>query len=177
MWTATPGKSANHGSSWHCHVTLLWTSADKYYYSDYWIPIAFPSVSQCLWEASVEVYAVCVCRVIGETHYISFDGLKFSFPGPCQYVLAQVKPIFSLSLALFFPPSLIVSSFPSFFCLSEQDYCNGIDGTFRVMVENSACGIAGYRCSKSITVLYMGGLIVMEHNEVKQTLSVSYSLH
>lgn len=108
-----------------------------------------------------------VCRVIGETHYISFDGLKFSFPGPCQYVLAQVKPIFSLSLALFFPPSLIVSSFPSFFCLSEQDYCNGIDGTFRVMVENSACGIAGYRCSKSITVLYMGGLIVMEHNEVK----------
>uniref|UniRef100_A0A8C2F5D3 von Willebrand factor n=1 Tax=Cyprinus carpio TaxID=7962 RepID=A0A8C2F5D3_CYPCA len=77
-----------------------------------------------------------VCRVIGETHYISFDGLKFSFPGPCQYVLAQ-------------------------------DYCNGIDGTFRVMVENSACGIAGYRCSKSITVLYMGGLIVMEHNEVR----------
>uniref|UniRef100_A0A9J8CX21 von Willebrand factor n=1 Tax=Cyprinus carpio carpio TaxID=630221 RepID=A0A9J8CX21_CYPCA len=77
-----------------------------------------------------------VCRVIGETHYISFDGLKFSFPGPCQYVLAQ-------------------------------DFCNGIDGTFRVMVENSACGIAGYRCSKSITVLYMGGLIVMEHNEVR----------
>uniref|UniRef100_A0A672PHD4 von Willebrand factor n=1 Tax=Sinocyclocheilus grahami TaxID=75366 RepID=A0A672PHD4_SINGR len=77
-----------------------------------------------------------VCRVIGETHYISFDGLKFSFPGPCQYVLSQ-------------------------------DYCNGVDGTFRVLVENSACGIAGYRCSKSITVLYMGGLIVMEHNEVR----------
>ncbi|KAI2653383.1 von Willebrand factor [Labeo rohita] len=77
-----------------------------------------------------------VCRVIGETHYISFDGLKFSFPGPCQYVLAQ-------------------------------DYCNGLEGTFRVLVENSACGIAGYRCSKSITVLYMGGLIVMEHNEVR----------
>ncbi|XP_056092012.1 von Willebrand factor [Rhinichthys klamathensis goyatoka] len=77
-----------------------------------------------------------VCRVIGETNYISFDGLKFSFPGPCQYVLAQ-------------------------------DYCNGLDGTFRVLVENSACGIAGYRCSKSITVMYMGGLIVMEHGEVR----------
>lgn len=43
-----------------------------------------------------------VCRVIGETHYISFDGLKFSFPGPCQYVLAQVISIFSISLSLIF---------------------------------------------------------------------------
>ncbi|KAA0715188.1 von Willebrand factor [Triplophysa tibetana] len=77
-----------------------------------------------------------VCRAIGETHYISFDGLKFSFPGPCKYVLAQ-------------------------------DYCNGLEGTFRVLVENSACGIAGYRCSKSFTVFYMGGLIIMENREVR----------
>ncbi|XP_056621756.1 von Willebrand factor [Triplophysa dalaica] len=77
-----------------------------------------------------------VCRAIGESHYISFDGLKFSFPGPCQYVLAQ-------------------------------DYCSGLEGTFRVLVENSACGIAGYRCSKSITVFYMGGLIIMENREVR----------
>uniref|UniRef100_H3DPH5 von Willebrand factor n=1 Tax=Tetraodon nigroviridis TaxID=99883 RepID=H3DPH5_TETNG len=30
-----------------------------------------------------------VCRTLGEGHYISFDGLKYSFPGPCQYVLVQ----------------------------------------------------------------------------------------
>ncbi|XP_062861316.1 von Willebrand factor [Trichomycterus rosablanca] len=77
-----------------------------------------------------------VCRTVGESHYISFDGLKFSFPGPCQYILAQ-------------------------------DYCNGLDGTFRVLVENSACGVVGHRCRKSISVFYMGGLITMEHEEVK----------
>lgn len=32
-----------------------------------------------------------VCRTVGEGHYISFDGLKYSFPGLCQYVLVQVK--------------------------------------------------------------------------------------
>lgn len=31
-----------------------------------------------------------VCRTVGEGHYISFDGLKYSFPGLCQYVLVQV---------------------------------------------------------------------------------------
>ncbi|TNN00902.1 hypothetical protein fugu_012148, partial [Takifugu bimaculatus] len=30
-----------------------------------------------------------VCRTVGESHYISFDGLKYSFPGLCQYVLVQ----------------------------------------------------------------------------------------
>uniref|UniRef100_A0A3B4EJ56 von Willebrand factor n=1 Tax=Pygocentrus nattereri TaxID=42514 RepID=A0A3B4EJ56_PYGNA len=77
-----------------------------------------------------------VCRTVGDSHYISFDGLKFTFPGPCQYILAQ-------------------------------DYCNGLDGTFRVLVENSACGTIGHRCSKSIHVFYMGGLITMEQGEVR----------
>ncbi|KAG9272994.1 von Willebrand factor isoform X1 [Astyanax mexicanus] len=77
-----------------------------------------------------------VCHTVGDSHYISFDGLKFTFPGPCQYILAQ-------------------------------DYCNGLDGTFRILVENSACGTIGHRCRKSISVFYMGGLIVMEQEEVK----------
>ncbi|KAK1784997.1 hypothetical protein P4O66_018435, partial [Electrophorus voltai] len=81
-----------------------------------------------------------VCQTIGESHYLSFDRLKFSFPGPCQYVLAQ-------------------------------DYCNGLDGTFRVLVESS-CGVAGQRCTKAITVLYMGGQIIMEHGEVKMNRPV-----
>uniref|UniRef100_A0A8D0LCC8 von Willebrand factor n=1 Tax=Sphenodon punctatus TaxID=8508 RepID=A0A8D0LCC8_SPHPU len=29
------------------------------------------------------------CSVIGPAHYVTFDGLKYTFPGDCQYVLAQ----------------------------------------------------------------------------------------
>ncbi|XP_075998087.1 von Willebrand factor [Genypterus blacodes] len=76
-----------------------------------------------------------VCRTVGEGHYITFDGLKYSFPGLCQYVLVQ-------------------------------DMCNGEDGTFRVLVENEACGTVGHRCAKAITVFYQGGVIVMHHGEV-----------
>ncbi|XP_040893366.1 von Willebrand factor [Toxotes jaculatrix] len=77
-----------------------------------------------------------VCRTVGEGHYITFDGLKYSFPGLCQYVLVQ-------------------------------DMCNGEEGSFRVLVENEACGIVGHRCAKAITIYYEGGLIVMQHGEVK----------
>lgn len=64
MWTATPGKWANNGSSigWHwCNVILLHTSDDKNKHSDYCF---FNYISQCLWEASVEVYAACVWRCV-----------------------------------------------------------------------------------------------------------------
>ncbi|KAM3870572.1 von Willebrand factor [Diretmus argenteus] len=77
-----------------------------------------------------------VCRTVGEGHYITFDGLKYSFPGLCQYVLVQ-------------------------------DMCNGEDGSFRVLVENEACGIVGHRCAKAITVFYQGGSITMQHGEVR----------
>ncbi|XP_076589526.1 von Willebrand factor [Chaetodon auriga] len=77
-----------------------------------------------------------VCRTVGEGHYISFDGLKYSFPGLCQYVLVQ-------------------------------DMCNGEEGSFRVLVENEACGTVGHHCSKAITIFYQGGLIVMQDGEVK----------
>uniref|UniRef100_A0A4W3IFQ5 von Willebrand factor n=1 Tax=Callorhinchus milii TaxID=7868 RepID=A0A4W3IFQ5_CALMI len=29
------------------------------------------------------------CTAIGEAHYITFDGMKYTFPGKCQYVLVQ----------------------------------------------------------------------------------------
>ncbi|KAM3608632.1 uncharacterized protein V6R79_002011 [Siganus canaliculatus] len=77
-----------------------------------------------------------VCRTVGEGHYISFDGLKYSFPGLCQYVLVQ-------------------------------DMCTGEGGSFRVLVENEACGIVGRRCAKAVKVFYQGGLILMQDGEVK----------
>ncbi|XP_061139991.1 von Willebrand factor [Syngnathus typhle] len=85
-----------------------------------------------------------VCRTVGEAHYITFDGLKYSFPGLCQYVLVQ-------------------------------DNCNGDEGTFRVLVENEACGIVGHRCAKSVSVYYQGGLIVMQNGEVRMKTPVPQS--
>lgn len=44
--------------------------------------------------------------------------------------------------------------------------CSGEDGSFRVLVENEACGIVGHRCAKAVTIFYQGGLIIMQHGEV-----------
>ncbi|XP_054631168.1 von Willebrand factor isoform X2 [Dunckerocampus dactyliophorus] len=85
-----------------------------------------------------------ICRAVGEGHYITFDGLKYTFPGLCQYVLVQ-------------------------------DMCNGEEGSFRVLVENEACGIVGHRCTKSVSVYYHGGLIVMQNGEVKMKVPVPQS--
>ncbi|XP_019745937.1 von Willebrand factor isoform X2 [Hippocampus comes] len=85
-----------------------------------------------------------VCRTVGEAHYITFDGLKYTFPGLCQYVLVQ-------------------------------DMCNGEEGTFRVLVENEACGLVGHRCAKSVSVYYQGGLILMQKGEVKMKVPVPQS--
>ncbi|KAM6936930.1 von Willebrand factor [Xenentodon cancila] len=85
-----------------------------------------------------------VCRTVGEGHYITFDGLKYSFPGLCQYVLVQ-------------------------------DMCHGEEGSFRVLVENEACGVVGHRCAKAIAIFYQGGLITMQHGEVKMKRPVPQS--
>lgn len=50
--------------------------------------------------------------------------------------------------------------------------CNGEEGSFRVLVENEACGIVGHRCAKAITIFYQGGLIVMQEGEVTHGLSL-----
>lgn len=119
MWTATPGKWANHGSSivWHwcnvfCCIHQMTRISIQIIVLQLHFPF-FPSVCEkSQWKCTQRV---CdgVCRVIGETHYISFDGLKFSFPGSCQYVLAQVNSIFSISLCLSF-----IHVFAHFLCLS-----------------------------------------------------------
>ncbi|XP_072327782.1 LOW QUALITY PROTEIN: von Willebrand factor [Scyliorhinus torazame] len=75
------------------------------------------------------------CLGIGEAHYITFDGLKYTFPGKCQYVLVQ-------------------------------DSCHGVEGTFRIMVEHTGCGLPGEECSKDITVVYDGGELELFGREV-----------
>lgn len=44
--------------------------------------------------------------------------------------------------------------------------CNGEEGSFRVLVENEACGVVGRHCAKAVTIFYRGGLIVMQDGEV-----------
>ncbi|KAM8973916.1 von Willebrand factor isoform 2-T2 [Pelodytes ibericus] len=40
------------------------------------------------WQCTKNV-CDATCSAIGIAHYITFDGLKYTFPGDCQYVLAQ----------------------------------------------------------------------------------------
>lgn len=47
--------------------------------------------------------------------------------------------------------------------------CNGEEGSFRVLVENEACGLVGRRCAKAVTISYQGGLIVMQDGEVRSS--------
>uniref|UniRef100_UPI00398F30FB von Willebrand factor n=1 Tax=Pristiophorus japonicus TaxID=55135 RepID=UPI00398F30FB len=75
------------------------------------------------------------CIGVGEAHYITFDGLKYTFPGKCQYVLVQ-------------------------------DSCGGNEGTFRILVEHTGCGLPGEECSKDIIVLYDGGELELFGSEV-----------
>lgn len=120
-----------------------------------------------------------VCRTVGEGHYITFDGLKYSFPGLCQYVLVQVRVrdvrkdsgiestvVSKQQKTIAFPFSAALCPSPFSLLLYVQDMCNGEEGSFRVMVENEACGIVGHRCAKAVTVFYKGGLITMQHGEV-----------
>lgn len=81
LWTVIPGKmmTCRHvyeGKCLHC-VSLA----------------GFVFCSVCenrKWKCTAKV---CdgVCHTVGEGHYITFDGLKYSFPGLCQYVLVQVR--------------------------------------------------------------------------------------
>ncbi|KFV94325.1 Mucin-5B, partial [Eurypyga helias] len=64
------------------------------------------------------------CSVYGDGHYTTFDGIRFSFNGNCEYTLVQ-----------------------------DHCGKNGTaSGTFRVITENIPCGNTGTTCSKSIKV-------------------------
>ncbi|XP_069480097.1 mucin-5B-like isoform X2 [Ambystoma mexicanum] len=64
------------------------------------------------------------CALYGSGHYLSFDGSLYDFSGDCDYILAQ-------------------------------DFCPNNDrtGTFRIIIENIACGTPGSICQVQIRIL------------------------
>ncbi|XP_060109795.1 von Willebrand factor [Heteronotia binoei] len=87
------------------------------------------------WECSENI---CdgTCSVIGTAHYLTFDGLKYRFPGNCQYVLAQD------------------------YCDDDGS------GTFRILVTNEGCSFTGEKCTKKITILFDSGEVELYNGDV-----------
>ncbi|KAK3526304.1 hypothetical protein QTP70_022760 [Hemibagrus guttatus] len=67
-----------------------------------------------------------ICTIYGDSHYISFDGRRYTFNGNCEYTLAQD------------------------YC------SNSNKGTFRIITENIPCGTTGTTCSKAIKIYLGG---------------------
>ncbi|XP_053104113.1 mucin-5B-like [Hemicordylus capensis] len=82
------------------------------------------------------------CIVHGNGHYFSFDGGKFDFMGDCDYILAQ-------------------------------DFCpqNPQSGTFRIVMQNIACGKSLSVCSLKIRVILEDSEIRLLEGKVEEIVS------
>ncbi|KAG8438106.1 hypothetical protein GDO86_008698 [Hymenochirus boettgeri] len=80
------------------------------------------------------------CTVYGEGNYITFDGKHYRYNGQCEYSLVQ-------------------------------DFCgyNVLNGTFRIVSENTKCGTTGTTCSKSIKVFINDFMLVLSDGNVQVT--------
>ena len=76
------------------------------------------------------------CSVYGELNYITFDRRRYTFSGPCEYVLVQ--------------DSCNGSSL----------------GTFQIQVQNIPCGGSGLTCTKKMSIIINNTVIVLEKEKI-----------
>uniref|UniRef100_A0A8D0C705 MUC5A protein n=1 Tax=Salvator merianae TaxID=96440 RepID=A0A8D0C705_SALMN len=82
------------------------------------------------------------CTVYGNGHYSSFDGTIFDFMGDCDYILAQ-------------------------------DFCpsNPRPGTFRIVMQNIACGKSRRVCALKISIILEGSVIKLMERKAEEIIS------
>ncbi|KAL7867728.1 hypothetical protein SRHO_G00091120 [Serrasalmus rhombeus] len=78
-----------------------------------------------------------VCIIYGEGHYMTFDSLRYSFSGDCEYILAQD------------------------YC------GNSLSGSFRIITENIPCGTTGTTCSRSVKLFLGNKEFVLSEEKIK----------
>ncbi|XP_058264560.1 mucin-2-like isoform X2 [Hemibagrus wyckioides] len=93
-----------------------------------------------------------ICTIYGDSHYISFDGRRFTFSGNCEYTLAQD------------------------YC------GNSNSGTFRIITENIPCGTTGTTCSKAIKIYLGDKQLLLSEENIKSLnhdngTEIPYKIH
>ncbi|XP_036895149.1 mucin-5B [Sturnira hondurensis] len=79
------------------------------------------------------------CVAYGDSHFITFDGERYSFEGSCEYTLAQ-----------------------------DHCGGNGsTNGTFRIVTENVPCGTTGVTCSKAIKLFLENYEVILHEGTYK----------
>ncbi|XP_036433734.1 LOW QUALITY PROTEIN: mucin-5AC-like [Colossoma macropomum] len=77
------------------------------------------------------------CTIYGEGHYMTFDSMRYSFSGDCEYVLAQD------------------------YC------GNSLSGSFRIITENIPCGTTGTTCSRSVKLFLGNKEFILSEEKIK----------
>ncbi|MCI4382007.1 hypothetical protein PGIGA_G00258580, partial [Pangasianodon gigas] len=93
-----------------------------------------------------------MCTIYGDSHYVSFDGRRYTFNGNCEYTLAQD------------------------YC------GNSNSGSFRIITENIPCGTTGTTCSKSIKIFLGNKQLLLSEENIKSvhhdnSTEIPYKIH
>ncbi|XP_053496889.1 mucin-2 [Ictalurus furcatus] len=93
-----------------------------------------------------------ICTIYGDSHYISFDGRRYTFNGNCEYTLAQD------------------------YCRNSNE------GSFRIITENIPCGTTGTTCAKSIKIFLGNKQLLLSEENIKSVhydngTEIPYKIH